>query len=480
MFFYDINDKSIQVSFKRAVIEGFNADTGGVFMPSQIDKLSPSMIYRNPPPSFRDIVFEVAKMFCGSEIPDNDLMSVIAQFYPYKIPITPIAQTTYILELFHGATCNYKDISAGFSAYLLEYFNAAEKTPVNLLAAASGERACAISAAVSKVKGVNAVILYPKNSLTEIQERQLACSPKNVYCFSVEGRLEDCEAIVNKALCDIKVKKRFKLIPSGALNSASLIPKIAFFIYSSLAVLYRCGYDNKIEKPEIIASVPSGSFSALTAGLIAKKMGAPISGFICAENINHCLTDLLISGGFNSKAKIKTNTPELDESNLINFKRMTALYDIEDLKKLIIPYCFDDETTIEAVTHCNDKTGYIIDPYGGMAWKAWIDIYHGALNSVRLKSVDDDFQAGVPAQYGSVFTGGIKTWFHSSSKTNLIGLILQTSHPAKFTEIMKTAVGRPPSLPDRLESLPFTESKAVNIKASYSDFKKHLFDIIEE
>ena len=97
MKFYDIANKNILVSFKEAVLRGFNSETGGVFMPAELGKISPAMIYRNPPSSFRDICFEIIKNFCGDEIPEDDLMSIIAQFYPHRLPINPIAPTTYVL-----------------------------------------------------------------------------------------------------------------------------------------------------------------------------------------------------------------------------------------------------------------------------------------------------------------------------------------------------------------------------------------------
>lgn len=473
MNFYDINNRSVHVSFKQAVLKGINAKTGGVFMPSEIGKLSSSMIYRNPPLSFREIVFEIAKMFCGDEIPDADLMQIIVQFYPYRIPITPIAPTTYILELFHGSTCNYKDIGAGFAAYLMEYFNRDKNAPLNVIFSASGEGACAAGVAFSRVKGVNALILYPQNSLTEIQEKLLASTAKNVYCLAVDGVLEDCEHIVNRALSDAELKKIVQFVPYGTGSIAPLIPQIAFFVYASLSVLYRCGYDNKIEHPDIIASVPSGTFSSLLSGIIAKKMGVPIAGFISAENKNHFASDWLTSGSFDVKPLTTTNTPALNAANPINFKRMLELYSFNELKKLIIPYWLDDECTVDAVSACNDKTGYIIDPYGGTAWLAWRDIYDGALNSLHLKDAGDTMLTGVPAKYS-----GIETWFQNSSKSSLAGIIFQTSHPAKFPDVMKKAVGRPPSLPDTLESIPYRRSKAVCIPASYDGFKEWFLNTV--
>lgn len=467
MKFYDITDKNIQVSFKEAVLRSFNSETSGLFMPSEFGKVSQAMIYRNPPPSFRDISFEIIKSFCGEEIPEGDLMSIIARFYPHRLPINPIAPTTYVLELFHGPTCNYKDIGAGFLAYLLEYFNKDEDGEINLIVAASGERACAIASAVSQVKGVNALLLYPQGSLTEIQENILSSMPKNIYTVCVDGTFEDCENLVDKALKDVDFLKKTKLVPGGLLNFAPILPQTAFFIYAALTVLYRSDYDNKIENPSIIASVPSGSFSSLTAGLIAKKMGTPIKGFISAENENHALSDWLTLGDLKKRTAIKTNTPALDIPNEINFRRMLQIYDFEELKKLIIPYWLDGEGTVSAVRSCNERTGYIIDPYGAMAWTAWQDICHGALNSLKRKTSENDEEPGIPSKYSRV-----ETWASSINRSNMIGMILQTSHPAKFPEIMKPAIGRPPSLPDKLESLQYRPLKAVKIPPDYSVFKE--------
>ena len=466
MKFYDITDKNIQISFKEAVLRGFNSETGGVFMPAELGKISSAMIYKNPPSSFRDISFEIIKNFCADEIPDADLMSIIAQFYPHRLPINPISPTTYVLELFHGPTYNYKDIGSGFLAYLLEYFNRDQDEALNLIVAASGERACSIGAAVSRVSGVNAIILYPKDSLTEIQENLLSSMPKNILTLSVDGSFEDCENLVDKAIRDEDLLKKLKLVSGGALNIAPILPQIAFFVYAALTVLYRSGYDNKIDDPAIIASVPSGSFSGLTAGLIAKKMGTPISGFISAENENHVISDWLTLGNFQIREAVKTSTPALDIPSMINFKRMLQIYSFEDLKKYIIPYWLDSTGTISSVRACNDRTGYIIDPYGGMAWTAWQDIYQGALNALKRKGLQVDEYPGIPLKYAD-----IDTWASSIHRSKMVGIILQTSHPAKFPEIMKPAIGRPPSLPDKLESLQYRSGKTVNISASYSEFK---------
>ena len=102
-----------------------------------------------------------------------------------------------------------------------------------------------------------------------------------------------------------------------------------------------------------------------------------------------------------------------------------------------------------------------------MAWTAWQDVYNGALNSLKRKTSENDEDPGIPLKYAN-----IETWASAIHRSSMVGIVLQTSHPAKFPEIMKPAIGRPPSLPDKLESLQYRLLKAVNILPDYSMFKE--------
>ncbi|HPX48051.1 MAG TPA: threonine synthase, partial [Treponemataceae bacterium] len=123
MNYRDTRDASRQVSFKTAVLQGMDPVTGGLYIPSEIPALSASFLFRNTPPSFRDIAFEAAKPFVAGEIPDSELMAIIADAYPFTAPVSPIDPTTYVLELFHGPTCAFKDFGARFMARMMAYFN---------------------------------------------------------------------------------------------------------------------------------------------------------------------------------------------------------------------------------------------------------------------------------------------------------------------------------------------------------------------
>ena len=108
MIYTDTRDKSASVSFKTAVLNGMNEKTGGLYIPVSFPKLESSFLFREPVPSFRDIAFEISKLYTGDEIPHQDLERIIADCYPFTSQVVPIDPTTYVLELHHGPTCALK------------------------------------------------------------------------------------------------------------------------------------------------------------------------------------------------------------------------------------------------------------------------------------------------------------------------------------------------------------------------------------
>ncbi|MBQ4025893.1 MAG: threonine synthase, partial [Treponema sp.] len=112
MIYTDTRDKKVKVDFKTAVMGGMNPKTGGLYIPVEFPKLDPSFLNRTPSPSFRDIAYEMAKPYVEGEIPDADLQAIIQDAYPFMPQVVPIDPVTYVLELFHGPTCAFKDFGA--------------------------------------------------------------------------------------------------------------------------------------------------------------------------------------------------------------------------------------------------------------------------------------------------------------------------------------------------------------------------------
>lgn len=468
MFYTDTRDKTAKVSFKTAVMNGMNEKTGGLYIPVEIPKLSTSFLTKSPEPSFRDIAFETSKLFTDEEISNSDLQSIIADCYPFSAQVVPIDQVTYVLELFHGPTCAFKDFGARFMARMMSYFNKDEDTQLHILVATSGDTGSAVGSAFHNVPGLDVTILYPEGKISPLQEKQLSTFTGNVRALKVKGTFDDCQKLVKTAFTDSDLRSKFRLSSANSINIARLLPQSFYYTYSSLVVTHRAPRDNKIEDPSIIISVPSGNFGNLTSGLISRKMGAPITGFIAATNSNRTIPDWIATGNYNARPSVATISNAMDVGAPSNYERITAMYSLDEVKELFASYWLDDEGTKQAIKDCNTKTGYIIDPHGAVAWKAWDDVRHDAMSNLINGNKNSFDKPGL--------TPNIPFWGKKVANKEAVGIVLETAHPAKFGEVVEPQIGREPPMPDRLEKVLSLPDHAIPMENKYDSFKEWLIN----
>ncbi|AEE16769.1 threonine synthase [Treponema brennaborense] len=466
MIYTDTRDSCVRSDFRTAVMNGMNAETGGLYIPVEFPKLDKSFLGKNPEPSFRDIAFESAKPFVGNEIPSDDLQAIIADAYPFSAQVVPVDPVSYVLELFHGPTCAFKDFGARFMARVMSYFNRSESDPLHILVATSGDTGSAVGSAFYNVPGLDVTILYPEGKISPLQEKQLSTFTGNVRSLRVAGTFDDCQKLVKTAFTDSQLRGRFRLSSANSINIARLLPQSFYYTYAALVVKHRSPRDNKIDDPAIIFTVPSGNFGNLTSGLIAREMGAPITGFVAATNANRTVPDWIASGEYRPRPSVATLSNAMDVGAPSNYERIKAIYPLEKVRELFASYWLDDEGTMDAIRSCYSRTGYIIDPHGAVAWHAWDDIRRGAMT--RLMGG----LAGSPNEPG--LTPNVPAWAQRVAGKSAVGVILETAHPAKFGETVKEAIGREPSLPDRLEKVMSLPDMSIPMAADYEAFRAWL------
>src|SRR5574344_394767 len=467
MIYTDTRDNSVKVDFRTAVMSGMNKKTGGLFIPEEFPKLDRAFINKKPEPSFRDIAFTMAKPYVEGEIPDNDLAGIIQDAYPFMPHISPVDPVTYVLELFHGPTCAFKDFGARFMARTMSYFNKNENTPLHILVATSGDTGSAVGSAFHNVPGLDVTILYPDGKISPLQEKQLSTFDGNVRALKVKGTFDDCQKLVKTAFTDNELRSKFRLSSANSINISRLLPQSFYYMYSALVVRSRSWNDNKIENPAIIAVVPSGNLGNLTSGLIAYEMGAPITGFVAATNANHTVPDWIATGEYKTRPSVATLSNAMDVGAPSNYERIAAMYTLDKVRSLFASYWADDEGTLKAISDCHTKTGYIIDPHGAVAWKAWDDMRHGGMAKLM-----GGLSSGNINEPG--LTANIPTWAEQVTNNNAVGVVLETAHPAKFGATVVKAIGREPSMPDRLEKVMSLPDHAIPMNNEYDSFKQWL------
>lgn len=466
MIYTDTRDSSVKTDFRTAVMSGMNQKSGGLYIPVEFPKMNSALLNKDPAPSFRDIAFNMAKPYVEGEIPDEDLAAIIQDAYPFSPKVTPLDSSSYVLELFHGPTCAFKDFGARFMARAMSYFNRSESTPLHILVATSGDTGSAVGSAFHGVPGLDVTILYPDGKISPLQEKQLSTFTGNVRALKVKGTFDDCQKLVKTAFTDNELRGKLRLSSANSINIARLLPQSFYYMYAACVVRNRAALDNKITDPSVIMVVPSGNFGNLTSGLIAKEMGAPIKGFTAATNSNRTIPDWIATGDYNARASVETFANAMDVGAPSNYERIKAMYSLEQVRQMFASYWLNNDGIVKSIQECNTKTGYIIDPHGAIGYKAWEDIKNGAMEALMNGTKNDYNNPGL--------TPNIPSWAVDVKEKKAVGVILETASPAKFGQTVVDAIGKEPPIPARLEEVMRLPDNAIPMDNDYNMFKDWL------
>lgn len=466
MIYTDTRDSSVKVDFKTAVINGMNSKTGGLYIPVEFPRMPENILQSNTEPSFRTVALEMAKPYCAGEIPDEDLDAIIQDAYPFISKLNQIDPSTYVLELFHGPTCAFKDFGARFMARVMSYFNRGNKDNLHILVATSGDTGSAVGSAFHGVEGIDVTILYPEGKISPLQEKQLSTFTGNVRALKVKGTFDDCQKLVKTAFTDNDLRSKFRLSSANSINISRLLPQGFYYMYSSLLAKVKAPVSNKLQDPAIIMTVPSGNFGNLTSGLIAQKMGAPIKGFVAATNSNRTIPDWIATGNYEARPSVETFANAMDVGAPSNYERIAAMYSLDEVRSMFASYWTDNDGIIEGIRDCHKKTGYVIDPHGAIAWKAWDDIRNGGMEAIVKGAKNDFTKPGL--------TANVPTWANEVINKNAVGILLETADPAKFGATVKQAIGKDPKIPERLEKIMNLPDQAIPMENNYNKFKDWL------
>lgn len=436
MIYKNLNNENIKVNFKNALMRGISSDMG-LFYPEKIPILS-SVFFKNIINYTKeDIALYIIKNFISNkEINETNLQKIIHHTLNFKFPLIKIHDNIYSFELFHGPTMAFKDVGARFMSQCLEYFIHKIQQKITILVATSGDTGGAVAKGFYDIQGIEVIVLYPSQGVTNIQETQITSLNKNIKSVKIKGSFDDCQLIVKKAFIDMDIKKKYNLTSANSINIGRLIPQTFyyFFLYKYLKKYY------DINNQKIVVSVPSGNFGNIFAGLMSKKMGLPIKHFIASTNINDTIPRFLKHHQYNPKKTIKTISNAMDVSNPSNFTRIMYLYknDINLLKQDFFSYSFNDEQTIQNIESVLHKYKYIMDP-------------HGCIGYMGLKK-------------------------YNNIKHDVIKIFLETAHPMKFIDFLPKHISKHINIPNNIKHIMTKKHQSLVLSNKYKNFKEWLLN----
>lgn len=410
MFYNSTRDSDVRVSSAEAITQGISAD-GGLFVPDSIPLITPEEITKLGDMSYADrAAFIFAKYltdFSEAEIhycTDNAYST--KNFETESIAeMSHLFDGTYMLELWHGPTCAFKDMAL----QILPYFLTTSVKKINLdkkiviLVATSGDTGKAALEGFKDVEGTQIMVFYPEQGVSPMQKRQMKTQEGgNVGVCALKGNFDDCQNGVKAIFTNDAVKEKLssggKMFSSAnSINWGRLVPQIVYYI-SAYAELVKDGEIALGDKINIC--VPTGNFGNILAAYYAKHMGIPVNKLICASNINNVLTDFINTGVYDRNRQFyATCSPSMDILISSNLERLLYLmtgrddalirewfgklasegrYEVsDDVKKMLSDefwggFC-DDKQTKETIGEIYRKFSYTCDTHTAVAVKVYED-----------------------------------------------------------------------------------------------------------
>lgn len=387
----NIKNSQQEISFTDAVKKGMG-ENKGLFIPPHLSAFNNLQYLLEMP--FIQRSSHILQHLIGQEIPPDQINQMVEKAFNFNPVIKQVSQDIFCLELFHGPTLAFKDFGARFMAQCLSMINSDRE--ITILTATSGDTGAAVAHAFYGLKNINAVILYPKGKVTPLQEKLFCTLGGNIHTFAVDGDFDDCQHMVKACFHDLEINHKLHLSSANSINIARLYAQICYYFEACAALQHN----------QLVISVPSGNFGNLTAGLMAKKLGAPVKKLIAATNINDTVPRFISEGQWQPKPTRKTASNAMDVSIPNNWPRIMYLLD-NDHKKLqhiIQPGVKADHETYAAMKTMH-KLGYTSEPHGAVAFaclqqhlnKHEIGVFLGTAHPAKFKpTVDSVLDISIP------------------------------------------------------------------------------------
>ena len=431
-------NKEEVVTASQAVLQGLAHD-GGLFVPTCIPKLDKSLEELSEM-TYQEVAYEVMKLLL-TDYTKEELMHCINSAYDEKFDteeIAPLvyADGAYYLELFHGKTIAFKDMALSILPHLM--ITAARKNQVKndivILTATSGDTGKAAMAGFADVEGTKIIVFYPKNGVSEIQERQMVTQTgDNTFVVGINGNFDQAQTGVKKMFNDAALAKEldeagYQFSSANSINIGRLVPQIVYYVYAYTRLLK----EEKIASGEKInVTVPTGNFGNILAAYYGKKMGLPIDKLICASNENKVLYDFFQSGCYDKNREFKlTNSPSMDILISSNLERL--IYEIageDDAKNKAFMEALAKDGKYEITSEMKEN---LKDFYGNFADEE--------ATKAEIKRVYDD--TGYVLDTHTAVASYVYNTYKKETKDDKVTIIASTASPFKFTRSVMEAIGK--------------------------------------
>ena len=298
-FYHSTRSAEDSVTSKQAILAGIAPD-GGLYVS---DALADARV---PLETVCAQGFHAtARLVLGTLLPDyapDEVASCVEGAYGAQwdsdavCPVTPLG-TDWLLELYHGPTCAFKDVALQMLPRLMSVARDGGGRKIMIVTATSGDTGKAALDGFAGVEGTGVTVFYPHGKVSDIQRLQMVTQlGGNVAVCAVRGTFDDCQGEVKRIFADRALAERLDaagvaLSSANSINVGRLAPQVTYY-FDAYAQLVRRGAVRAGD--EVTFCVPTGNFGDVLAGYYAKRLGLPVRRLVVASNANDVLADFLV------------------------------------------------------------------------------------------------------------------------------------------------------------------------------------------
>ncbi|MEP6663153.1 MAG: threonine synthase [Verrucomicrobiota bacterium] len=445
LLFRSTNGQSPAVNLRDAMLIG-QAPDRGLYFPEKFPRLAPEEIaaFANLP--YHEIAFHVLSKYTGEIISDDALAAMCRDAYDFIIPLEKTYDRVHVMRLDQGPTASFKDFAAQMMARLFGHFLRETGRQLTILTATSGDTGAAVAHAFHKIPGVRVIVLFPFDEVSRSQRKMMTTLADNVRTVAIEGKFDDCQAMVKRAFADPDLK-HIPLSSANSINIGRLLPQSVYYFYAASCIA-------QAGEP-IVFSVPSGNFGNMMGAVVAKQMGLPIKKLIASVNDNDAFPKFLATGHYEKISPSRNSVSNaMNVGHPSNLARLVAVYggrmdetgkihqmpDLTALRRTIFSTSVSDERTRETIREVWNKYELLLEAHGAVAWRGFLD------------------------------------WQETEPLGGSPAVILETANPAKFPEEIEKTIGFSPDVPVPMEKMNNLPEDFDRMSADYEEFKTYLIE----
>ena len=447
------------------LLEGLAPD-GGLAFPDAIPKVDAATIesWRGLP--YHALAARVLGFFI-TDIPASTLAELTREAYRPElfrsediVPVRPLYDGMFLLGLSEGPTLAFKDMAMQFLGQVFPYVLKQRGTTLNILGATSGDTGSAAEYAMRGKEGVSVFMLSPHGRMSAFQRAQMySLQDANIHNLAVKGVFDEAQDIVKALSSDLAFKAKYRLGAVNSINWARIAAQVVYYFHGWLKATSGPGQ-------QVSFSVPSGNFGNILSGHIARSMGLPIRRLVLATNENNVLEEFFRTGIYRPRPPSETyatSSPSMDISRASNFERF--VYDLLGHDGARVATLWKELGT-KGQFDLSQYTPRFEAEYGFVAGTSSHDDRLATIRRVMDSCgvlVDPHTADGVKVAAPFVEPG-------------IPMLVLETALPAKFSDVVQEALGRPAPVPPGLEGLEDLPQKVEVMACDVDSVRQYIID----